>query len=311
MSHIHQSPDHGHIHSKERSAPQAIVVAILITILFMIVELIGGWLSNSLALISDAAHMLTDVGAMLLSLFAIWVARKPTTPTMSFGYHRAEILGALISGLLIWMISGILVFEAFHRIQSAPEVKGPIVFVVASIGLMGNLWSMAILHSKRNSNLNVRAAYLHLLSDSLGSVAAIIAGVVLWYTNWKPIDPIITIVFAILMLVSSWSLIKEAIGVLMESTPTHIDPSAIHKELNAILGVEETHDLHVWALSSGRLALCVHLITKNNDAVLSIANQMLQEKFGIIHTTIQLEHPQLFQSDRCYDCVPVENLAIK
>ncbi len=302
---------HGHFHSHAHhfgkdSAPKAIQNAILITLVFMLVELIGGWVANSLALVSDAAHMLTDIGAMLLSLFALWVARRPTTLTMSFGYHRAEILGALISGLAIWLISGVLIYEAFLRIKSPPEVQGPIVFIVATIGLAANLFSMWMLHSSKNKNLNVRAAYLHLLSDSLGSIGAIIAGVVLWLTDWRPIDPIVTILFAVLMLISSWSLVKEAVGVLMESTPSHLDPSEIQKDLQGMKGVNEAHDLHVWTVSSGRLALSVHLISESAETVLASANQLLKDKYGIIHTTIQIEHPDRFQSERCYDCVPVE-----
>ena len=287
-------------------APQAITRAMLITLVFMGVEFAGGWFSNSLALISDAAHMLTDVGAMLLSLFALWIARRPITLTMSFGYHRAEILGALTSGLLIWLISGVLIYEAVVRMASPPDVQGPVVFIIALIGLIANLVSMRVLHSAKSHNLNVRAAYLHLLADSLGSVGAIIAGAVLWFTDWKLIDPIITIVFAVLMLVSSWSLVKEAIEVLMESTPQNIDPHQIQKELQALPQVQEAHDLHIWSVSSGRLALSVHLVSDAPQTVLPAAHELLDRHFGIIHTTIQIEHPEQFQSKRCYDCMPLE-----
>lgn len=309
--HGHDHHDHahaggGHAHHHGGKAPAAIVKAMVITILFMVVEFVGGWFSNSLALISDAAHMLTDVGAMLLSLFALWIARRPITPSMSFGYHRAEILGALISGLMIWLISGVLIYEAIIRMQSPPEVQGPIVFVVAVIGLIANLVSMWVMHHAKDENLNVRAAYLHLLADSLGSVGAIIAGAVLWLTDWRPIDPIITIVFAGLMLVSSWGLVKEAIEVLMESTPGHIDPEQIQKELQALPNVREAHDLHIWSVSSGRLALSVHLVTDAPETVLHAANDHLERNYGIVHTTIQVEHPEQFQSKRCYDCMPLE-----
>ncbi len=296
----------GHAHHFDGHAPQAILRAIFITLIFMAVELIGGWYANSLALISDAAHMLTDIGAMLLSLFALWIARRPVTLTMSFGYHRAEILGALLSGLMIWLISGILIYEAIARIQSPPEVQGPVVFVIAVIGLLANLASMRVLHQAKENNLNVRAAYLHLVADSLGSVGAIIAGAVLWLTDWRPIDPIMTILFAGLMLVGSWSLVKEAIEVLMESTPQHIDPQQIQKELQALPHVREAHDLHIWSVTSGRLALSVHLISDSPEAVLVAANELLERHFGIIHTTIQIEHPDRFQSKRCYDCMPLE-----
>ena len=309
-SHSHS---HGkeHLHSHEHhgmkgQAPRVIIRAIVVTLFFMGIELAGGILSNSLALISDAAHMLTDVGAMLLSLFALWVAQRPSTPTMSFGYHRAEILGALVSGLLIWLISGVLIYEAYLRMESPPEVKGPIVFIVATIGLAANLVSMWMLHSAKDENLNVKAAYLHMLSDSLGSVGAIIAGAVLWITNWRLIDPIVTFVFAALMLVSSWSLIKEAIEILMESAPSHINPEQIKHDLEEISDVQEVHDLHVWTVSSHKLALSVHLVSEKSHSVLESVNHILEEKHGIRHTTIQIEHPKEFESERCYDCVPVE-----
>jgi len=307
-SHSHDcshSPSGHHSSHFKGKAPRIILQAILITTFFMGVELVGGWISNSLALISDAAHMLTDVGAMLLSLFALWVARRPVTPSMSFGYHRAEILGALLSGLMIWMISGVLIYEAIIRIQSPPEVQGSIVFVVASIGLAANLASMWMLHGAKDDNLNIKATYLHMLADALGSIGAIIAGGVLWLTDWKPIDPIITIFFAILMLVSSWSLVKEAVGVLMESTPEHLNPLQVKEDLQKIAHVREAHDLHIWAVTSGKTALSVHLVSDSPQLVLAAANELLQSKYGIVHTTIQIEHPDQFQSERCYDCVPV------
>jgi cobalt-zinc-cadmium efflux system protein len=303
--------DHGHglggllsHHHHHGDAPGAIGRAIGITLVFMVVELAGGIWANSLALISDAAHMLTDVGAMLLSLFALWVARKPKTLVMSFGYHRAEILGALASGLLIWLISGFLIYESVVRMREPPEVKGGAVLVIAAIGLAANLASMFMLRGARHENINVRAAYLHLIADSLGSVGAVIAGAVLWLTGWRPIDPIITVIFAGLMLVSSWSLVREAVGVLMESTPSGVDPASVQADLVGIPGVTEAHDLHIWSVSQGRLALSVHLVAEDSEAVLSRANELLQERYGIVHTTIQVEHPERFRSERCYDCAP-------
>ncbi|MBI2711930.1 MAG: cation transporter [Bdellovibrio sp.] len=306
-THTHSHGAHPHLHfgHTHTEGPRAITRAMIITLVFMAFEFIGGWFANSLALISDGAHMLTDVGALLLSLFAFWMARRPVTLSMSFGYHRAEILGALTSGLLIWGISGVLIYEAIIRLQSPPEVKGPVVFVVASIGLVANLASMWMLRNAKEENLNTRAAYLHMLSDSLGSVGAIIAGAVLWFSGWQMIDPIMTILFAILMLVSSWSLVKESLNILMESTPAHLNPSAIKRDLEKIQGVEESHDLHIWSVSSGKYALSVHLISKDAE-VLNQANDLLKARYGIVHTTIQVEHPDRFQSERCYDCVPIE-----
>lgn len=297
-SHHEHYGHHSHLHEH---APRAIIRAILITILFMMIELIGGWLANSLALISDAAHMLTDIGAMSVSLFALWLTRRAATPTMTFGYHRAEILGALASGLSIWLISGFLILEAIQRVTNPPEVQGKIVFIVATFGLLANLMSMRMLHHSKD-NINVRAAYIHLFADSLGSVGAIIAGLILWFTGWRLIDPIITIFFAILMLVSSWALVKESMEVLMESVPRSVDPLQIQKDLQAIQSVKEVHDLHIWTVSKNKVALAVHLLSDQPDTTLSAANQLLKDKHAIIHTTIQIEHPEKFRSEGCYDC---------
>jgi cobalt-zinc-cadmium efflux system protein len=308
----HPSHDHGHSHAHAHGhahghghygdSSRAITRAMAVTIFFMAIEAAGGWYSNSLALTSDAAHMLSDVGAMLLSLFAIWVSARPSTPKMSFGYHRAEILGALASGLAIWLISGFLIYGAVMRMNEPPEVKGPVVFIIAVIGLGANLFSMLLLHKTKDSNMNVRGAYLHLLSDSLGSVGAIIAGAVLWWTDWRPIDPIITLLFTGLMLVTSWSLVRDAVAVLMESSPPGVDPGQVLTDLRALTHVTDVHDLHIWTVSSGRLALSVHLIAQEPGGLLQAAHAMLQERHKIIHTTIQIEHPDRFQSERCYDC---------
>jgi cobalt-zinc-cadmium efflux system protein len=274
-----------------------------VTLIFMAIELAGGYAANSLALITDGLHMGADILAMAFSLFAVWIAERPKTARMSFGYYRAEILGALASGLGIWLISGFLIFEAIVRLEHPPEVQGRTVFVIASIGLAANLLSMKMLHGSSHSNMNVKAAYLHVLSDALGSLAAIVAGAVIWITGWRPIDPLITIVAALLMLWSSWTLVAEAVNVLMESTPAGVDPESVHKELTALTGVSEVHDLHIWAVASGRLALSVHIIaTAEPEQLISSANELLKEHHGIGHTTIQVEHPERFASERCYDC---------
>jgi cobalt-zinc-cadmium efflux system protein len=311
--------DHHHHHHGDAHAPNAVLRAIFVTLVFMAVELVGGYLANSLALISDGAHMLTDVGALLLTLFVLWLARRPSSDTMTFGYHRAEILGALVSGLVIWVISGFLIWAAIERMQNPPEVNGPMVFVVAVAGLVANLIAMRSLHGASHDNMNVRAAYLHVLSDLLGSVGAIIAGAVLWLTHWRPIDPIITVLFAGLMLVSSWSLVKEAIQILMESTPSSIDAARVREDLRALPGVTEVHDLHIWSVASSRHALSVHVIFAPEGAagahdaqktltlhaqLLERINALLKERYAIQHTTIQIEHPDHFKSENCYDCAP-------
>ncbi len=299
-SHEH---DHDHSHGSDPSSQgSALRKALVVTLIFMFIEAAGGYVANSLALISDAAHMLTDVGALLLSLCVLWLSRRPSTPVMSFGYHRLEILGALASGLVIWVLAGFLVYEAVLRMSDPPEVRGPMVFVIATIGLVANLVSMKFLHGAHHHSMNVRAAYLHVIADCLGSVGAMIAGGVLWWTGWRPIDPIITVIFSALMLFSSWDLVKESLGVLMESAPRSVDPEKVQADLVRVDGVVEVHDLHIWTVSSGRLALSVHLVSKAGETVLLRANDLLSENYGIKHTTIQVEHPDQFRSERCYDC---------
>jgi len=268
----------------------------------MAVEFAAGWIANSLALLSDAGHMMMDAGALGLSLFAAWVAKRPGSPSMSFGYHRAEILGALANGLLVWLLAGVLIYEAGSRFQAPPSVDGTIVAWTAFAGLVANLVSMRILHSRRADSLNVRAAYLHLFTDCLGSVGALISGLLVWKLGWLVADPIVTVIVALLMLYSSWRVIRESVGVLMQETPPHLDAADVLVELQALPGVQEAHDLHIWAVSTGRLALSVHLISPEGEGVLTRANALLEEKYAIVHTTIQVEHPERFRSERCYDC---------
>ena len=311
--HADADHDHGHDHSHSHGighmhahggTPTALKRALWITVAFMVVEFVGGYIANSLALLTDAAHMLTDVGAMLLSLFVYWMTQKPSTPQMSFGYHRAEILGALASGLIIWVLAGGLIYEAVVRLQAPQEVQGVTVLWISCFGLGANLLSMKMLHSAQSHNLNVKAAYLHLFTDCLGSAGAIISGIVLIMSGWKPIDPIVTLISAALMIFSSWELVKESIQILMESAPRGMNVSQITTGLAEIAGVSEVHDLHIWTVSSGRYALSVHIVANDYERVLNEANEILSGRFGIKHTTIQVEHPDKFQSERCYDCAP-------
>lgn len=303
-SHTHHKPHLEHQHFHRRSNPrvnQALCRALGVTLLFMGVEFAAGIWANSLALVSDAAHMLIDAGAMALSLFVQWIASRPKTKVMSFGYHRAEILGALGSGLLVWVIAGGLIHEALLRLSSPPPVVGSVVLITATLGLVANLLSMKLLHSASHENLNAKAAYIHLLSDCLGSLAAMIAGAAIWWGGVYWIDPTVTFLSAGLMVLSSWQLIKQSVEILMESTPQGTDPTEVQHDLEELSDVVEVHDLHIWSVSTGRLALSVHLISKNEN-VLGLANELLGHKYGILHTTIQIEHPERFKSERCYDC---------
>jgi cobalt-zinc-cadmium efflux system protein len=266
----------------------------------MLLEVIGGWIANSLALISDAMHLFTDVGALLLGMIVAKMSHWPATPRMSYGYHRAEILGALVSAASLWALSGVLIYESIRRFFHPEVVEGPIVFVIATIGLLGNLWMMKILHPSQHQSLNVRAAYLHVLGDVLGSVGVIISGIILWTTHWNMIDPIITILFTLTILRSSGKVIQETIGILMESTPKGIDPEEVERALEQLSGVKEVHDLHIWSASHHKIVLSVHLVADSD--VLGAAHRMLEAKFGIRHMTIQVEDTKAFESRYCYDC---------
>lgn len=309
--------EHGHDHAgevsalKNRTQKRSVLIALLITVTFMVVELVGGWYSNSLALLSDAGHMATDAVSLSMALATLWLVSLPVSKLKwSFGFARAEVLAALLNGITIWLLAGFLVYEALLRLQDPPHVEGPIVFGVALIGLVANLLSMKALHGHHgHGSLNIRAAYLHLAADLMGSIGAIIAGAVLWWTGWQPIDLIITFVFSALMVVGSWELIKESFIVLMEGVPAAVDAEAVANALKGLDGVQDLHDLHIWTVSSHNLALSAHLIIEDQGSgaraapqVLKAACLLLEKDFGILHTTLQLEVPSQFESARCYDC---------
>lgn len=299
----------GHDHSSSCShkhAPavhgKALYISLSIAFFFMLVEIIGGLLANSLALISDALHLFTDVGALTLSIFVLKIAHWPKTPHMSYGYHRAEILGALASSLSLWALCGVLIYEAITRLITPEPVQGPIVFVIASIGLIANLMMIRVLHPVQAGSLNMRAAYLHVLGDLLGSLGVIIGGALLWWLEWYPIDPIITLLFSLTILYGSGKIIKQSIMVLMEAAPQGIHLAKIEQDLLSLPGMQEVHDLHVWAVSSKKIALSAHLIAQNGHKILASAHKMIESNHGIRHMTFQIEDPEHFESKYCYDC---------
>jgi cobalt-zinc-cadmium efflux system protein len=298
MSHDHC---HGHVHL-HRKQSKALTVSLWIAAVFMVVEVVGGFLANSLALISDALHLFADVGALFLGLIALRIAKWPSTRHMSYGYARAEILGALASALSLWVLSGVLIYEAVERLFHPVVVQGPIVFVIATIGLLANLAMMRQLHPMQGDNLNLKAAYLHVLGDMLGSIGVILSGVILWLTQFNAIDPIFTILFSCTILYSSGKIIKQTVCILMERAPKEYDIIAIQNDLLSISGVKEVHDLHVWSISSNQVALSAHLIADNEPRALSAAHRLLEEKHKIHHMTIQIEDPAHFEPRFCYDC---------
>lgn len=297
MAHDHS--DHlPHLNPHKKALNRALGIAII----FMIVEIVGGIVANSLALISDALHMFTDIGALGLSLIVLKIAHLPRTPRMSYGYHRAEVLGALGSALSLWALCAVVIYEAIRRLITPPPVNGPVVLVIATIGLLANLWMMKALHPSHNHNLNLRAAYMHVISDLLGSVGVVIGGLILWLTHWNPVDPIISILFALGIVYSSGKIIKQTISILMESSPEGINPLEIEKDLKSIPTVKEVHDLHIWSVSEKKIALSAHLVATDTHHALNEAHRLVEKKYGISHMTIQVEDPEHFEAHYCYDC---------
>jgi cobalt-zinc-cadmium efflux system protein len=286
--HLHQP----HSHESTAGGQRSLVIALALTVIFMVAEAVGGYLANSLALLADAGHMLSDVAALGLSLFAIWFAQRPATPAKTYGYFRGEILAALVNGATLILISLWIIYEAYHRIVSPPEVKSGLMITVAFLGLVANIVSAWVLHRSHSENLNVRGAFLHIIGDILGSAGAIVAGVLIWRFHWYLADPIFSVLVSGLILQSSWRLVKEAVEVLLEGTPSHINIKLMQQELARVAGVESIHDLHVWTLTSGvHMMSCHAVITKeeNPARVLQELSRITQDKFRIRHTTIQVE----------------------
>jgi cobalt-zinc-cadmium efflux system protein len=260
----------------------------------MLAEAIGGFLTNSLALLSDAGHMLADVASLLLALLALWFAARPVTAKKTYGYYRMEILAALVNGAALVVISLLISYEAFHRIKSPEAVKGFEVTLIAIGGLVVNGISAVVLHSASEDNLNMRGAFLHVMGDALGSVGAIVAGVLIWRWGWVLADPLISIGMCLLIIYSSWQLIRESVNILLEGTPSHINIRAVVEAMHAVPGVTNVHDLHVWTISSGMEALSAH-VTIESGVSHRVALEALQENlragFNIGHLTIQIELP--------------------
>ncbi len=291
-AHDHDHAGDGHRHAHDGTARRLSVTLVLVLV-YMAAEVVGGLLANSLALLADAGHMLSDAASLALAVAAMWVARRPRTAAHTYGFHRAETLAALANGVTLVVIAVFIVREAWFRFQAPPEVRGLLMVGIAAGGLLVNLVGMWVLHGERNASLNVRGAWLHVLADTLGSVQAILAGLLIWAFDWRWVDPLASMLIALLVVWSSWALLKGSVSVLLEGAPAHLDTRDIQQALEATDGVREVHDLHVWTITSGFVALSVHLVTtvEAPAELLWRVRAMLRERFDIEHSTIQLEPP--------------------
>ncbi|HEX5579990.1 MAG TPA: cation diffusion facilitator family transporter [Gemmatimonadaceae bacterium] len=282
----------GHAHGRAANR-RRLVVALALAGTYMVAEAVGGVVTNSLALLADAGHMLSDVAALALSLFALRIAERPPSPRRTYGYYRTEILAALVNGATLVAISIFIFVEAWHRFREPPEVEGALMMWIAVGGLLVNLASLRILSGGREGSLNVRGAWLHVLSDALGSVGVIVSGVLIWAFGWRWADPAASVAIALLVVLSSWNLLRETVSVLMESVPAHIDIDDVRDEIAGFPSVAAVHDLHVWSITSGMVALSAHVRVTEElhcNAVLAGLRARLRERFGIDHVTIQVEH---------------------
>jgi cobalt-zinc-cadmium efflux system protein len=308
------APDHGDVaHAPEafdrpagRVARLPLVIALAITLAFLVVEIAGALLSNSLALLADAAHMLTDVAALGLALFAIWLAEQPTRPERTFGHLRAEILAALVNAVALIVIALYIFWEAWERLQEPPVVQSGLMLVVAVGGLLANSVSAWVLSrgEAHRDNLNTRGAFLHVIGDLLGSVATIVAAVAIFVTGWYAADPILSAVIGGLVVFGAWTLLRESADVLLEAAPRGMIVANVRRAMAAVPGVAGVHDLHVWTVTSGLTALSAHVETNDMadwETTMAALARVLREEFDIAHVTLQPESPHGPEDswDRC------------
>ncbi len=283
---------HAHAHSAAAAGSRRLLTVLVLVVGFAVVEVIGGVLTNSLALWADAGHMATDAAGLLLALLAIRFAQRPATPERSFGYARVEILAAVANAVILSVVAAVILVEALGRIGSPPEVLAAPMLAIASVGLVINLVSIRLLHGGAQRSLNLRGAYLEVLGDLFGSVAVLGAGVVILATGWTPIDTIASVLVALLIVPRTWSLLREAVDVLLQATPRGVDLGEVRSHLLGAAGVVDIHDLHAWTLTSGKHVVSAHVVIEPSahpPAVLDELCQCLSDDFDFEHSTIQLE----------------------
>ncbi|HEX8560984.1 MAG TPA: cation diffusion facilitator family transporter [Pyrinomonadaceae bacterium] len=306
--HGHGHGAHAHAHTHDALSARGrrrLLFVLVLTAVYMLAEAAGGWLTGSLALLADAGHMLADVAAIALALVAARFASRPASPTKTYGYYRLEILAAFTNGVALAAVSLFILYDAYGRWLAPPEIeRGGLMTAVAAGGLAVNLVCAWLLHGDHEKDLNVRGAWLHVLGDALGSVGAIAAGAFVTLGGWHAADPLFSALIAVLIVWSSWNLIREATNVLLEGTPAHINLAAVEDVILSTDGVEDVHDLHVWTITSGREALSAHVRHERAAApaeLLRALRSKLHDQFGVDHLTIQMETGE-FEDDTFHFC---------
>jgi len=282
---------HEHLHPLRGT--RYLGVALGVTIFFFIVELVGGILTNSLALLTDAWHMLNHIFALVFALVAAWLALRPITINKTYGYYRTEILAAFLNGIFLWAVAVFIFYQAIQRIQQPAEVESLNMLIIAVLGLIANGLSAVTLSRLKDESLNIKGAFLHVVADTLGSVGAISAGLIMFFTEWYLADPLISMMIGVLIFYSSGKLVRDSMNVLLEGVPSHIDVSALERRIVELEGVKGVHDLHVWCITPTKMCcMSGHVVVKkgtNKKKLITTLINMLKEEFGIDHTTIQLE----------------------
>ncbi|WLD92171.1 cation diffusion facilitator family transporter [Alkalihalobacillus sp. AL-G] len=294
----HHNHSHHHFEEQREGNKRGLLIALLITSGIMVLEFFGGLFTNSLALLSDSGHMLSDASSLALSLVAMWFASRPASPNKTYGFYRFEILTALFNGATLFVISGFIIYEAYERFLEPPSVASGTMMLIASVGFIANLISAWSLMRKGDvkDNVNLRSAYLHVIGDALGSVGALIAGLLMLVFEWYIADPIISVVVALLILKSAWGVLQNSIHILMEGTPSTINQEDVKNLLTSIEGVKDVHDLHIWTITSGLDSFSCHLLIeddKESQMILQQAIDLIREHCKIEHTTIQVEKSDL------------------
>ena len=294
---MHHGSGHSHIGDATVSSLR---IALLITAVFLVVEVVAGILANSIALLADAGHMLTDVAALGLALFVAWFSKQPSSPQKTYGYLRWEILAALVNGATLLLISAWILFEAVLRLRTPEPVGSGLMLVAAAAGLVANIVAAYVLAGTSKENLNTRGAYLHILGDLFAIIGTLIAALLIRYTGWLIADPLASILTTVLIMSGAWRLVRESVDVLLESTPAHIPMPAVRSQLEAIPGIESVHDVHVWAVTPAVVAMSAHCIVREPDQHQHVLEHIhyAMRLFGIEHVTIQLERDDMLDRER-------------